>query len=67
MGALFSLPADVGVPLDEVAGAPGVLPGQVNNAACVFGVRTATRWVSEPRVSMSTCALAYAVLRALGR
>ena len=67
MDALFSLPADVGVPLDEVAGAPVVLPGQVNSTACVLGVWTPTRLVSKHRASMSERALAYATLRALGR
>ena len=51
--ALFALPADVGVPLDEVAGAPVVLPGQVGNVALVFSVRTPTRLFSEQCVSMS--------------
>lgn len=64
--ALFALPADVGVPLDEVAGAPVVLPGQVINTACVSGVRTPMRLVSEHCADISTCALAFAVLRARG-
>lgn len=59
--ALFALPADVGAPLDEVAGAPVVLPGQVNTMAFVSSVRTPKRFTREQCIGMSKCALAPAV------